>query len=88
VGTSAARSLVASALAGGRMTLSEVTRLLDERGHALGFSRQLLTATFENIDAGISVVDAELNLSRGIRATRRFSTTRRGCSMSACRWPS
>lgn len=62
VGTSAARSLVASALAGGRMTLAQVTRLLDERGHALGFSRQILTATFENIDAGISVVDADLNL--------------------------
>lgn len=62
VGTSAARSLVASALAGGRMTLAQVTRLLDERGHALGFSRQVLTATFENIEAGISVVDADLNL--------------------------
>ncbi|MDE1916039.1 MAG: PAS-domain containing protein [Sphingomonadales bacterium] len=62
VGTSAARALVASALAGGRMTLAQVTRLLDERGHALGFSRQVLTATFENIEAGISVVDADLNL--------------------------
>jgi signal transduction histidine kinase/Na+/proline symporter/CheY-like chemotaxis protein len=62
VGTSAARSLVASALAGGQMTLAQVTRLLDERGHALGFSRQVLTATFENIEAGISVVDADLNL--------------------------
>jgi signal transduction histidine kinase/Na+/proline symporter/CheY-like chemotaxis protein len=62
VGTSAARSLVASALAGGRMTLAQVTRLLDERGHALGFSRQILTSTFENIEAGISVVDADLNL--------------------------
>lgn len=62
VGTSAARALVASALAGGRMTLAQVTRLLDERGHALGFSRQVLTSTFENIEAGISVVDADLNL--------------------------
>ena len=62
VGTSAARSLVASALAGGSMTLAQVTRLLDERGHALGFSRQVLSATFENIGAGISVVDADLNL--------------------------
>ncbi|WP_068091095.1 hybrid sensor histidine kinase/response regulator [Novosphingobium rosa] len=62
VGTSAARSLVASALAGGRMTLGEVTHLLDERGHALGFTRPLLTATFENIDAGIRVVDEDLNL--------------------------
>ncbi|HZV08489.1 MAG TPA: PAS-domain containing protein, partial [Novosphingobium sp.] len=62
VGTSSARTLVASALAGGTMSLAEVTRLLDERGQSLGFSRQLLAATFEHIDAGISVVDASLNL--------------------------
>ena len=62
VGTSSARSLVASALASGQMSLSDVTRLLDEGGQSLRFSRQLLAETFENIDAGISVVDAELNL--------------------------
>ena len=62
VGTSSARMLVASALASGRMDLTDVTRLLDEGGQSLRFSRQLLAATFENIDAGISVVDAELNL--------------------------
>lgn len=62
VGASSARSLVTSALAGGRMSLQDVTRLLDEGGQSLRFSRQLLAETFENIDAGISVVDAELNL--------------------------
>jgi len=62
VGISSARSLVASALAGGQMSLADVTRLLDEGGQSLRFSRQLLAETFENIDAGISVVDAELNL--------------------------
>lgn len=62
VGKSSARSLVASALAGGKMSLQDVTRLLDERGQSLSFSRQLLADTFENIDAGISVVDADLNL--------------------------
>ena len=62
VGISSARSLVASALASGQMSLSDVTRLLDEGGHSLRFSRQLLAETFENIDAGISVVDAELSL--------------------------
>ncbi|NBC36876.1 hybrid sensor histidine kinase/response regulator [Novosphingobium sp. FSY-8] len=62
VGTSSARALVASALAGGTMSLADVTRLLDERSHSLGFSRALLAATFENMDSGISVVDAELNL--------------------------
>lgn len=62
VGASSARTLIASALASGQMDIADVTRLLDEGGQSLRFSRQLLAATFENIDAGISVVDAELNL--------------------------
>lgn len=62
VGASSARALVASALAGGTMNLQEVTRLLDEGGQSLRFSRELLASTFENLDAGISVVDADLNL--------------------------
>ena len=62
VGAASARTLVASALAGGRMSLAEVTRLLDEGAQSLLFSRQLLATTFEHIDAGISVVDAEMNL--------------------------
>lgn len=62
VGTSSARALVTSALAGGTMSLTEVARVLDEGGQSLRFSRQLLAATFENIDAGISVVDADMNL--------------------------
>ena len=62
VGASSARVLVASALAGGQMSLADVTRLLDERGQSLSFSRQLLAATFENVDAGISVVDRDLKL--------------------------
>jgi PAS domain S-box-containing protein len=62
IGASPARALVASALASGQMSLAAVTRLLGEGGQSLRFSRQLLAATFENMDAGISVVDAELNL--------------------------
>lgn len=62
VGASSARALVASALAGSQMSLADVTRLLGERGQSLRFSRDLLAATFENVDAGISVVDAEMNL--------------------------
>lgn len=62
VGASSARALVASALASGQMDLADVTRLLDEGGQSLRFSRQLLASTFEHIDSGISVVDAELNL--------------------------
>ncbi len=62
VGNSSARALVASALAGGRMSLEDVTRLLDEGGQSLRFSRQLLAATFENLQSGVSVIDADLNL--------------------------
>lgn len=62
VGASSARALVASALAGGQLSFHEVTRLLDEGGQSLRFSRRLLAATFENVGAGISVVDSDLNL--------------------------
>lgn len=62
VGNSSARALVASALAGGRMSLEEVTRLLDDSGQSLRFSRQLLAATFENLQSGVSVIDVDLNL--------------------------
>lgn len=62
VGPSSARALVASALAGGQMGLDDVTRLLDEGGQSLRFSRALLAASFENLPSGISVVDADLNL--------------------------
>lgn len=62
VGSSSARVLVASALAGGRMSFDEVTRLLDEGGQSLSFSRQLLAATFENLQSGVSVIDAQLNV--------------------------
>ncbi|MBU6269265.1 MAG: PAS-domain containing protein [Sphingomonadales bacterium] len=62
VGASSARTLMASALAGGQMDVSAVTRLLGEGGQSLRFSRQLLAATFENIDAGICVIDGEQNL--------------------------
>jgi signal transduction histidine kinase/Na+/proline symporter len=62
IGASSARVLIASALSGGTMRLDQVTRLLDEGGQSLRFSRALLAATFENMDAGVSVVDADLHL--------------------------
>jgi len=62
IGVSSARTLITSALAGGTMRLPEVARLLDDGARSLRLSRQLLAATFENIDCGISVVDADMNL--------------------------
>lgn len=62
VGAASARALIASALDGGSLSLPQVARLLDASGQNLRFSRQLLAATFENIDAGISVVNRDMNL--------------------------
>ncbi|WP_225011248.1 hybrid sensor histidine kinase/response regulator [Novosphingobium percolationis] len=62
VGASSARALVASALVGAQLGLDDVTRLLDQGGQSLRFSRPLLAASFENLPSGISVIDAELNL--------------------------
>ncbi|NML92181.1 PAS-domain containing protein [Novosphingobium olei] len=62
VGASSARALVASALVGGQLGIEDVTRLLDEGGQSLRFSRQLLAASFENLPSGISVIDADLAL--------------------------
>lgn len=62
VGASSARALVASALIGGQLGIADVTRLLDEGGQSLRFSRQLLAASFENLPSGISVIDASLAL--------------------------
>lgn len=68
------------------MSLQDVTRLLDEGGQSLRFSRQLLAETFENIDAGISVVDGELNLvAWNSRYEELFGYPRDWCG-SACRW--
>ncbi|MBN3535350.1 PAS domain-containing hybrid sensor histidine kinase/response regulator [Sphingomonas pseudosanguinis] len=62
VGAPSARVLVASALSGAAMSVDDVTRMLDESGQSLQFSKGLLAATLENIDSGVSVVDADLNL--------------------------
>ena len=62
VGTASARALIASALSGSALTLGDVARLLDHGGASLRFSRELLGATLENIDPGVSVVDRDLNL--------------------------
>lgn len=62
VGAASARALMRSALSGTHLTVGDVTRLLDHGGSSLRFSRDLLAATLENIDPGVSVIDRELNL--------------------------
>lgn len=62
VGAPSARSLVASALSGATFTASDVALMLDESAGSLQFSKDLLAATLEHIDPGVSVVDSDLNL--------------------------
>ena len=62
IGSPSARALMSSALSGQSLSHEDVTRLLDESGQSLQFSKGLLAATLENIDPGVSVVDRDLNL--------------------------
>lgn len=68
VGSPSARALMSSALSGQSLSHEDVTRLLDESGQSLQFSKGLLAATLENIDPGVSVVDRDLNLIAWIAA--------------------
>lgn len=62
IGAPSARLIVTSSLAGSALDVSDVVRLLDQRGKSLRFSRALLSATLETIDPGVSVIDANLRL--------------------------
>jgi Na+/proline symporter/signal transduction histidine kinase len=62
VGLPSARALISSALFRSNLTHAEVSRLLDDTGQSLRFSKGLLAATLENIDPGVSVVDRDLNI--------------------------
>lgn len=62
VGASSARRVIAAALAGGGRAPEDVVRMLDEASQAVQFNRELLQATLDNIDQGVSVVDEDLRL--------------------------
>lgn len=62
VGAASAHALMASALAGTRLSHEDVARMLDEGGQSLQFSKGLLAATLENIDPGVSVIDGDQRL--------------------------
>ncbi|HWU01274.1 MAG TPA: ATP-binding protein, partial [Novosphingobium sp.] len=57
IGASSARNVIALALAGGRHAPAEITHLLDEAGHAVHFSRDLLQTTLESLPQGVCVLD-------------------------------
>ena len=62
IGPSSARVFVTHALKRKGLDVDEVTEILDETSQELRFSRQLLTATMENVTQGISVVDADMRI--------------------------
>jgi len=62
VGASSARLVITRALQGSGMELAAIVAVLDEAGQELRFNRDILLATLENIDPGVSVLDAEMRL--------------------------
>ncbi len=62
IGAASARLTLTSALRGSGMELGEVVALLDEANQELRFNRQVLATTLENINQGVSVVDADMSL--------------------------
>lgn len=57
-----ARAIIASGLSGSSLGIADVVRLLDDTNQSMLFSKGLLAATLENMDAGVSVVDKDLRL--------------------------
>ena len=62
IGASSARLVLTSALKGSGMDVAEVVAVLDEAGQDLRFDRAILSATLDNLDQGVSVVDRGMRL--------------------------
>ena len=62
IGSSSARTLVASTLEGDPVSLERVVAMFDETSQRLQFGAGLLQIAIEHIDQGISVVDKDLRL--------------------------
>lgn len=62
IGASSARLVMTSALKGSGMDVAEVVAVLDEAGEDLRFDRAILSATLDNLDQGVSVVDRDMRL--------------------------
>lgn len=62
VGAASARLVLTSALRGSGMEVAAIVSVLDEAGQELRFNRDILLATLENLDQGVSVVDAQMCL--------------------------
>ncbi|NLJ61797.1 MAG: hybrid sensor histidine kinase/response regulator [Alcaligenaceae bacterium] len=62
IGAASARLVLTSALRGTGMEITAIVSILDEAGQELRFNRDILLATLENLDQGVSVVDADMCL--------------------------
>jgi len=62
VGAASARLVLTSALEGSGVEVAAVVAVLDEAGQGLRFNRDILLSTLENMDQGVSVVDANMRL--------------------------
>ncbi len=62
IGSSSAQGVIAVALSGDSRGPEDVKRLLDEAAQAVQFSRELLQSALDNVEQGISVIDADLRL--------------------------
>jgi PAS domain S-box-containing protein len=62
VGAASARRVLEAAISGRELVLEDVVQIVGGASQALEFSRELLQATLQNVDQGISVIDADLRL--------------------------
>ncbi|GGD79579.1 PAS domain-containing hybrid sensor histidine kinase/response regulator [Croceicoccus mobilis] len=62
IGASSARTLIQSTLEGDPVPVEQVVAMFDETSQRLQFGAELLQIAIENIDQGVSVVDAEQRL--------------------------
>jgi signal transduction histidine kinase/CheY-like chemotaxis protein len=62
VGVASSQSMIETLYSGKKMAVEEVVNLFGNTTRALRFNQEVLSASFENISSGISVVDTDLRL--------------------------
>lgn len=62
VGIASSQTMIETLYSGKKMAVEEVVNLFGNTTKALRFNQEMLSASFENISSGISVVDADLRL--------------------------
>ena len=62
IGASSARAMMHSALSGRHLNFEDVVTFFDETTQAIQFNQRVLSATLENIDHGVSVIDRDMRM--------------------------